>query len=238
VIKVCLATNSVVREETMLAIEELMRLTPCEVQIARGRHFADLHNILVCPDDQRTRYAKLTDKYSHYLSVDQDVVFTPAVVLDMLEADKDVISAVHAMPDGRGLTCGRWIDRRPGWLGDNMADSTPPGVYRVDWASDSLMLVKREVWEKLERPLWRQVVLRAIEVGPGDVTTEVVDTTSPEIGLILNFLAHKIEVWAYRAKPGMLHYEWAPTEVTPVGTRLKTEFKPPMGWTGSQFPVV
>ena len=92
----------------------------------------------------RTIAEMLTGGYDYWLSIDTDIVADPMTVVNLLKADKDIVSEIFwtQAPNGR-YWCNAWmVDQAAGMT----EEWRKPGLYRVGMTG-ALTLVKRKVFE-------------------------------------------------------------------------------------------
>ena len=92
----------------------------------------------------RTITEMLNGGYDYWLSIDTDIVADPMTVVNLLKADKDIVSEIFwtQAPNGR-YWCNAWmVDQAAGMT----EEWRKPGLYRVGMTG-ALTLVKRKVFE-------------------------------------------------------------------------------------------
>ena len=106
---------------------------------------------------------KLTG-FDYYLAMDNDIIVTVDAIRKLLEKNLDIIGAAYMTRNddinAKQIVAGYW-DKTPGdsprslWI--NVSDVS---VRRVDWIGMGCTLIKRSVFDKLEYPYFRHVMIR------------------------------------------------------------------------------
>ena len=105
--------------------------------------------------------------YTHIMWIDSDIVFTPQHFQQLLNYDKDIVSGIYMMGDGKHFaTVEDWDEEYFQEYGtfkfsteEDLKDRT--GLIKVGYTGLGFMLVKRGVFESLEYP-WFQPVFHEI----------------------------------------------------------------------------
>ena len=165
-IKVCTPYYETIAPETIASVDALIATgLKCVWQKKWGVYIGQARNELVGGSSAKI-WQKLPDDYTHYLFLDADIAFKPEDVLKLLRDDKDVISGAYPRRGEPSVAVAGWWWRkdklRRGICGDfvKMADE---GVKKIDYAGGGLLLVKKEVFEKIEYPWFRHQLIRLDE---------------------------------------------------------------------------
>jgi len=103
--------------------------------------------------DMIVSFAKrITPKPTHILFVDYDVLPRSNTLVKLLEHDKDIISGVYPTIQKFKLT---WCISREEQFKLMEIEDLPNNPFKVHVACNGMMLVKMEVFDKLEWPYWR-----------------------------------------------------------------------------------
>lgn len=87
---------------------------------------------------------------THILFIDSDVMPKSNTLEKLLELDKDIVTGVYPMTSRKGLA---WsVAKDDTFLG---IEQLPRSPFKVDYCGFGCVLVKTEVFEKLEWPYWK-----------------------------------------------------------------------------------
>lgn len=106
--------------------------------------------------------------YDYYLSTDDDMAFCPETIERLIAQDKDVIGAAYPTRDGYpdSLVAAKVGSRgKQDWY--KIWDH---GLQECDWTGGGCCLIKKEVFENMEYPYFRNHVI--CDQGYADVCTE------------------------------------------------------------------
>lgn len=104
--------------------------------------------------DKIVQFAQhLQPKPSHILFVDYDVLSRPSTLKKLLEHDKDIISGVY--PTIQKKCNIGWCLSREEPFKALPINELPNNLFKAKTLCDGMMLVKTEVFDKLEWPYWR-----------------------------------------------------------------------------------
>ena len=97
---------------------------------------------------------KITPKPTHILFVDYDVLPRSNTLTKLLEHDKDIISGVYPTIQKFNLS---WCVSRKKPFKMMAIEDLPNNPFKAHVACNGMVLVKMEVFDKLEWPYWRTV---------------------------------------------------------------------------------
>ena len=112
--------------------------------------------------DSPLKHQTITD-CDYCLFIDADTGFTFGNIVSLIAENKPVIGgAVPYRKECDGLTryyCGgNFIDDHPGFIG-SFVDQKQTGIVKVDWAGGNFLLVRADVFSKIEYPWFNFGVL-------------------------------------------------------------------------------
>ena len=123
------------------------------VKAENGEAYAKTHNDHLWTPDLMWKMGDLRNRtitemllygFDYWLSADTDLILEPKTIVNLLAADKDIVSEIFwtQAPNGR-YWCNAWmVDQSAGMT----EDWRKPGLYRVGMTG-ALMMVKRKVFE-------------------------------------------------------------------------------------------
>ena len=94
--------------------------------------------------------------FDAFLFVDSDISFTLSDVLKLIEWDKDIVGSPYRSQGDPGYEVGLWST--PGRIKSRYPKDMS-GIKEVDWIGAGFLLVKREVFEKLQYPWFRHTLV-------------------------------------------------------------------------------
>ncbi len=127
------------------------------ISTAQGPIPAASRNKLVSTSQKKTQ----TDfaDWDYFLFVDSDIKFTAQHALNLIEKDVDIVSGAYVRQDNPDLlNCGLWDDNTPGNISSHFATGSD-GFRKVDYVGAGFLLVKKEVFSKIEYPWFRHFVV-------------------------------------------------------------------------------
>lgn len=133
----------------------------------------------------KNKLQKITTGEDAFLIIDTDVIFCLESVLRLIEHDKDVcVAPYQTHSDMREYECGMF----KGVLGSkgDKFKIFEHGLKKIDWCGAGFMLVKAEVFEKIEFPWFRQNMI---------VSGDNQDECSEDIGFCMNLREHNVDLW-------------------------------------------
>lgn len=149
-VKICLLQYGEVFVKTRRSIDALLASDiPCVLAEARHTVYPDsarngMAAASVC--DKRHQYAD--GKYTYFLFVDRDMVFTAEDIKRLISHEKGIVSALYDSRRITGKSCAGYWGERTGLISiDNHLSPRDTGMKSVDWCGGGLLLVKREVFE-------------------------------------------------------------------------------------------
>ena len=202
-IKVCVPYYLTVCKCTILSLYEFKSDgLDVEVQFAHGPVSAMSRNALINNQESSQIYQKLTDRYSHYLLLNNDVGMHPAQLQRLIDDDKPVVSAAYPFyQNDKCFAAGFWQKAQgksvEGALGE-LVSRQSYGLNKVDWVGAGALLIQRQVLEKTEYPWFRHEIIRGFERVQTSVGEEIVrhqQLATEEASFCLNCSRHKIDVW-------------------------------------------
>ncbi len=104
--------------------------------------------------------------YDYMFWVDSDVYFSPADFERLLAHDKDIVSGVYAMMHGYNENKELLISMSAADLTNNLYGADAHGMQKALWFGFGFCLIKRGVFEKIERP-WFPTEKRIMAGKPG-----------------------------------------------------------------------
>ena len=132
--------------------------------------------------------------YDYIMWIDSDIIFTPQHFQKLLTHQKDIVSGIYLMSDGKQFaTCKEWDEeyfRRNGHfkfmtINDIQADT---GLIEVSYTGMGFMLVKKGVFESIEYP-WFSPIEKKI----GDM----VDFTMEDVSFCLKAKEKGFKIFIY-----------------------------------------
>jgi len=123
--------------------------------------------------------------FDAFLFVDSDISFTAADAMRLIKADKDIISGVYRSQKDEKYECGLFHPAIPGKVMTRF-NSMTRGLRKVDFCGGGFLFVKRAVFEYLEYPWFRHMM-----VSEGDYQEE----SGEDYGFAVNAANSNIEIW-------------------------------------------
>lgn len=105
-------------------------------------------------------------RFTHILFVDYDVLPRPKTLLKLLEHDKDIISGVYPTIQKCKIS---WCLSRDEPFKTMPYNDLPNNPFKASVICNGMMLVKMEVFDKLEWPYWRSEYIKGNIVTGADV---------------------------------------------------------------------
>jgi hypothetical protein len=111
--------------------------------------------------------------YDYYLSTDDDMAFTAENIQRLIDLDLDIVGAGYTVRSGNDshliVACPIGKRGKPDWF--KVWDT---GILECDWTGGGLCLIKKNVFEAMEYPYFRNNVVREELNGVmvGDIQTE------------------------------------------------------------------
>ena len=140
-------------------------------QTVRGRNIASQPVPKDAPASK-----KLIMPYDYYLAMDDDMAFTPENIRRLIDHDKDIIGASYSARTSRTdlIVAGflKLSNDKDNWL-----RAYDIGLKEVDWTGAGCLLIKKQVFEKMDYPYWTHDIYE-----DGDVR----DICSEDIGFCIN----------------------------------------------------
>jgi len=154
-LKICTPYYSRISCDTCESVKRL-ESTGLSMQWATtmGTYISRTRNSLIIGRQRYEARPTLEGDWTHYLHLDSDIGFEPSHVMRLLDHDAPIVSGAYTL---RGksdkYTAGPWTTTP----GDTLRyiDTSAKGLQRVDWVGAGFLLVKREVFEKMEQPWFR-----------------------------------------------------------------------------------
>lgn len=147
--------------------------------------------------------------FDYFLFVDSDIEFHLKNALALLAHKKDAISAAYIRRDRpHFLQAGMWDENFPGNIKDHFkTDST--GLHKVDYVGAGFLLVKAEVFAKIEYPWFRRALIEK-----EDCQAE----TGEDYGFCLQLKKAGIDIWVdFDTKVNHILEKPKPVVVEPKG---------------------
>jgi len=136
----------------------------------------DLKSILV--------YQKPVEGYDYFLMLDSDIEFNLSNIEALINHNKDIVCSPYLMHGREGIyDCGEFLIQ--GSI-KGRYNEDKKGLHVVDWIGAGFMLMKASVFEKMEYPWYRNILVRS-----GDNQEE----SSEDIGFCVNAERSNIDVW-------------------------------------------
>jgi len=106
--------------------------------------------------DRIVKFARsIEPKPTHILFVDYDVLPRPSTMKKLFEHDKDIVCGTYPAVRKNKIEWCLAKDRNAKKFGLMGIDDLPKNLFKVDIGSNGMMLVKMEVFDKIEWPYWR-----------------------------------------------------------------------------------
>jgi len=106
-----------------------------------------------CGQDKIVQFAKrMIPRPTHILFVDYDVLPRPNTLTKLLEHDKDIISGVYPIIQKCDI---KWCLSKDEKFNLMEIEDLPNNPFKANVVCNGIMLVKMEVFDKIEWPYWR-----------------------------------------------------------------------------------
>lgn len=155
-------------KETFEALEKYSEIK-FEVVVVSGTHCAHARNISSLADPKQLRgKIKQALPYDYYLSTDDDMAFRPENIERLVEENLDIVGASYSTREGPSdiiVAKPFGAKTQEDWL--KVYDK---GLKEVEWTGGGCILIKKNVFEAMEYPYWRNEVL--IDGDEADLSTE------------------------------------------------------------------
>ncbi len=155
-------------KETFAALEKYSKIK-FDIIIVSGTHCAHARNISsLAEPEKKTGKIKQTLPYDYYLSVDDDMAFRPENIERLIKKELDIVGASYSTRNGPSdLIVAKPFGAKSqaDWL--KVYDN---GLKEVEWTGGGCILIKKNVFEAMEYPYWRNEVI--INGDEADLSTE------------------------------------------------------------------
>jgi len=172
-LKLCIPVYDIVEYERGLAKASIDALDRSQldftVQVCQGCVIELQRNLLIQPDEEAQAIRQeIVSPYTHYLFIDHDVGFTTQDIVQLLSDDLDIVSGCYRPKDKPQFFVAGYMDEKCRITGQ-CSSALKPGLHKIGWAGGGLLLVKREVFGKMEYPWFGKKVSkfanRAVLIG-------------------------------------------------------------------------
>lgn len=169
-IKVCIPFY-IEFEATKIGLHQLMECKEHDFIInpGQGALIATLRNKLINNDTSKKIHQSYFD-FDYCLFIDSDISFEYSDVYKLIQEDKQIISGIYqTQKDVSKAECGLFHPGKPGKVLNRYDYNLSTGTMKVDFCGAGFMLVKKEVFQKMEYPWFRHFICkdgdRQIEIG-------------------------------------------------------------------------
>ena len=105
-------------------------------------------------------------EFDYYLSVDADIAFVPDHLLQLLKHDLDIVGAAYQYRAQEDLLVAGFFDSCEGHVSsENFLPCHASGLKEVDWIGAGFTLIKRNVFETMDFPWYREQIVEYIHRG-------------------------------------------------------------------------
>lgn len=145
------------------ALPGLMELEACEehnfvIETAKGYDPGLGRNITVSHENLKMK--QTVSLFDYYLFIDSDMIFGVRHALSLLDRNLDVVGAAYSRRGATGFfNAGIWESEYPGWIAEHYKN-TKTGLHKADFIGAGFLLVKKDVFSKLEYPWFRRELVR------------------------------------------------------------------------------
>ena len=147
--------------EAKKALEKLQgtSLFSAEIITVNGTWISRARNLTVTLGKSSLR--KQTFDWDYYLATDDDVGFIPKSVQRLIELDLDIVGCAYAQKANGSATetiAAGYFDKSEG-VSDKRLNYYDSGLIEVDWIGMGCTLIKKRVFEALEYPYFRHLIV-------------------------------------------------------------------------------
>ena len=165
---ICIPYYDAIDSRTLDCVEALLKSNiDCNVRRDesgsigyRGTYIGNQRNLLIHNMTSSRIDQKLPEGETHYLFLDSSNTIGTTEVERLLNHDLDIVSAAYTPRGNRNYYCAGNAVYKDGLLKKEYIPATTTGLIEVDIVGAGALLVKREVFEKLEYPWFRHEWVR------------------------------------------------------------------------------
>jgi hypothetical protein len=163
IVRICVPypNHGTVKKKCLASLEKVLDMTEIEPQIKmiQGATIANQRNAGV--NGHVSQRANQIVDFDYYLSIDSDIAFKPEDILQLINHDFYIVGGAYECrgePDRyvagkfQSPDCQRVLK-------ENMLTKEYGGVQGVDWIGTGFLLIKKQVFEALEYPWFRDMVI-------------------------------------------------------------------------------
>lgn len=155
-------------EQTLKALQSYNNIQ-FEIKLITGTHCVRARNIaaLAIPKNGLAEIKQVLP-YDYYLSMDDDMAFTPETVERLIAADKNIIGAAYSSRQDNSEIIAAPLDSN--YVQERRFKIWDSGIQECLWVGAGCLLIKKAVFEMMDYPYFRNNIL-TID-GKSDVCTE------------------------------------------------------------------
>lgn len=185
-VKICTPVYSDVADSHKLSLMDTEKAgINFEYQLCRSVFPGMARNMLVNLGKSTLVKQKIEGPYTHYLFVDADIHWHPSAIEKLLKVDVPIISGSYiSRQSSKNYQAGKWahLEGNPGPLVDIQSN----GVSEIDWVGAGFLLCKKEVFERMEFPWFRHMLIEyEEELDNGAVLKHAIETNE-DCGFCVN----------------------------------------------------
>jgi len=160
-IRVCIPFYSEF-ETTKLGLQELVNCKEHDfvIEPRQGVYIGNTRNHLINNGVSEEKYQKPVDGFDAFLTIDSDIGFTLDNILKLINHNVDIVGSPYLIHGSDTIyECGRFSEIMGNI--DRKCNISEKGLQPVHWMGSGMMLIKRNVFEKIEYPWYRHFMIQA-----------------------------------------------------------------------------